>query len=86
MINQYATDADFVAIWNNLKSGGTHLDYSLSGYLLMENRICVSAPLQQKVLMESHAPPYAIHRGKAGVSIEVQNPPLHPCSSIDGSE
>ena len=37
MITQYATNADFAAIWDNLKSGGTHPDYSLSeGYHLWE--------------------------------------------------
>ena len=58
MINQYATDPHFAAIWDNLKSGGTHPNYSLNErYLLMENCICVIAPLWQKVMMESHLHP-----------------------------
>ena len=38
--------------------------YSLhDGYLLYGNRLCVTQPLREKVMNESHAPPYAGHRG-----------------------
>lgn len=55
MMNQYASD-DFVVTWNNLKSGDTHLDYSLNeGYLLMGNHTYVITSLRQNLMMESHA-------------------------------
>ena len=33
------------------------------GYLLYGNRLCVTQALREKVMFESHAPPYAGHRG-----------------------
>ena len=33
------------------------------GYLLYGNRLCVTQALREKVMLESHAQPYAGHRG-----------------------
>ena len=66
MKNTYDKDADFQAIWAELQQGNFHSDYCIrDGYLMMNNRLCITLPLRQKVLKESHEPPYAGHRGRA---------------------
>ena len=54
----------FAEIYAKLLAGQHVKFYVLKDYfLLRDNRLCVTTPLQRKVLIESHAPPYAGHRG-----------------------
>ena len=64
MIEQYSGDEDFGPIYNDLVLGKPQDSYSLNeGFLLYGNRLCVTKALREKVLYESHSPPYAGHRG-----------------------
>ena len=61
---QYADDEDFAGIYEQLISGQHHDHYVLKdGVLMMHGKLCVTKQLRPKVLVESHAPPYAGHRG-----------------------
>lgn len=62
MKGQYAHDEDFQRVFDQLSEGERHEHYSLKdGFLLMHGRLCVTKQL--RVITESHAPPYAGHRG-----------------------
>ena len=64
MKDQYATNDVFARLYDQLIEGHRHEHYTLKeGFLMMHGRLCVTRPLRQKVLTESHAPPYAGHRG-----------------------
>ena len=64
MIGKYAEDGDYATIMANLESGKTHEPFSLKdGFLLHGSRLCITKNLREKVMYESHAPPYAGHRG-----------------------
>ena len=64
MKEQYAQDEEFCRVFDTLSSGERHNHYSLSdGFLLMHGKLCVTKEMRAKVLVESHAPPYAGHRG-----------------------
>ncbi|MCO5557297.1 hypothetical protein L7F22_010858 [Adiantum nelumboides] len=63
MRDHYSTDEDFVEPYAALVRG-EHLDsFSLKdGFLMFRGKLCVSRLLRQKVMTESHSPPYAGHR------------------------
>ena len=63
MIGNYAEDGDFASILENLENGNFHYSYSFKdGFLLHGSRLCITKNLREKVMYESHAPPYAGHR------------------------
>ena len=64
MKKHYATDEDFAQIFDQLMAGQHNEHYVLKdGFMMMHGRLCVSRPLRQKLMLESHAPPYSGHRG-----------------------
>ena len=64
MKEQYANDEDFSRIFDQLINGQHHDHYVMKdGFLMMHGKLCVTKQMRPKVLFESHAPPYAGHRG-----------------------
>ena len=64
MIDEYATDQDFKYVMSAIAMGKNEEPFHVKdGYLLYDNQLCVTHNLQDKVMYESHAPPYARHRG-----------------------
>ena len=64
MVDKYAIDPDFINVMSALTMGKTQDPYKVSvGYLLHGNCLCITKKLREKVMMESHAPPYAGHHG-----------------------
>ena len=64
MIDEYAMDPDFKDIMSAIALGKKEEPFNVQdGYLLHGNRLCVTHSLREKVMFESHAPPYAGHRG-----------------------
>ena len=64
MIEGYAQDSDYKDIVARLAQGQENTPYSLhDGFLLYENRLCVTKDMRLKVMSESHEPTYAGHRG-----------------------
>ncbi|MCO5568715.1 hypothetical protein L7F22_022414 [Adiantum nelumboides] len=66
MVDQYATDTDFADIYTRIRDGETVAGYSIrEGYMLRKTMLCVTQPLREKVMTESHCPPFTGHRGIA---------------------
>ena len=64
MIDKYANDVNFSPIYQGLMNGNTQEPYSLNEvFLLHGSRLCIVKDLREKVMYESHSPPYAGHRG-----------------------
>ncbi|MCO5614903.1 hypothetical protein L7F22_069188 [Adiantum nelumboides] len=64
MIDEYAIDPDFKDVISTIALGKKEEPFTLQdGYLLHGNRLCITRSLREKVMFESHAPPYAGHRG-----------------------
>ena len=64
MKDQYAQDEDFERIFDRLTTGEREEHYALKdGFIMMHGKLCVTKGLRQKVMTESHAPPYSGHRG-----------------------
>ncbi|MCO5557391.1 hypothetical protein L7F22_010954 [Adiantum nelumboides] len=64
MIDEYAIDSDFKDVISAIALGKKEEPFTLQdGYLLHGNRLCITRSLREKVMFESHAPPYAGHRG-----------------------
>ena len=64
MIDKYAQDEDYASIVKDLEEGRAHEHYSLKeGFLMYGSRLCITKDLREKVMDESHAPPYVGHRG-----------------------
>ena len=64
MVDEYATDPDLKDIMSVFAIGKKEEPYDLKdGYLLYGNRLCITHGLREKVMYETHAPPYAGHRG-----------------------
>ena len=64
MVDEYATDPHFKDVISAIALGKKEEPFSIQdGYLLYGNRLCVTQALREKVMFESHAPPYAGHRG-----------------------
>ena len=60
----YEKDEDFKEVWAALQEGKSAPSFSIrDGYLYHNQAICVVTGLRTKVMSESHAPPYAGHRG-----------------------
>ena len=57
-------DANFANVMSALSMGKTQDPYVLKdGFLLYGSKLCVTKDLRAKVMLESHAPPYAGHWG-----------------------
>ncbi|MCO5551058.1 hypothetical protein L7F22_036385 [Adiantum nelumboides] len=66
MVDQYATDTDFADIFTRIRDGETVAGCSLrKGYLMRKTMLCVTQPLQEKVMTKCHCPPYMRHHGIA---------------------
>ena len=64
MIDDYINDEDFSSIMAAISNDLPHEPYSLKdGFLLHGSRLCITKNLRDKVMHESHVPPYARHRG-----------------------
>ncbi|MCO5549888.1 hypothetical protein L7F22_003362 [Adiantum nelumboides] len=64
MIDEYAIDPKFKDVISAIALGKKEEPFTLQdGYLLHGNRLCNTRSLREKVMFESHAPPYAGHRG-----------------------
>ena len=64
MIDDYVNDEDFASIMANISNETPYEPYSLKdGFLLHGSRLCITKNLRDKVMYESHVPPYAGHRG-----------------------
>ena len=64
MIEGYNQDEDFPPIFDDLTNGITKEPYALKeGFLIYGSRLCITKNLHEKVMFESHVPPYAINRG-----------------------
>ena len=60
MGDAYANDPKFANVMSALNLGKIHNPYMLKdGFLLYDSRLCVTQALREKVMLESHAPPYA---------------------------
>ncbi|MCO5593953.1 hypothetical protein L7F22_047972 [Adiantum nelumboides] len=63
-IDEYAIDPDFKDVISSIALGKKEEPFTLQdGYLLHGNRLCITRSLHEKVMFESHSPPYAGHRG-----------------------
>ena len=64
MLDEYAIDPHFKDVMFAIALGKKEEPFNVQdGYLLYGNRLCVTQALREKVMFESHAPPYAGHRG-----------------------
>ena len=64
MIDEYAMDLDFKDVMFAIAMRKNEKPFTVKdGYLLYGNWLCVTHALRDKVMYESHAPPYAGHRG-----------------------
>ena len=64
MINMYAQDEDYASIVKDLEEGKASDLFSLKeGFLMHGQKLCITKALREKVMDESHAPPYVGHRG-----------------------
>ena len=64
MIDYYAIDLYFRDVMSTIALGKIEEPFHVKyGYLLYNNRLCVTHALRDKVMYESHAPPYVGHRG-----------------------
>ena len=64
MIDEYVQDDDYASIVAKLANDIPQENYSLKeGFLLHGSRLCIIKNLREKVMYESHVPPYAGHRG-----------------------
>ena len=64
MIDDYVNDEDYASIMANISNDLPHEPYSLKdGFLLHGSRLCITRNLKDKVMYESHAPPYVGHCG-----------------------
>ena len=74
MKTQYAEDEEFKRIYDLLDSGERYDHYTLKdGYLLMHGWICVTKAKREKIMVESHCPLYAGHRGIEATSKVVES-------------
>ena len=64
MIDEYAANSIFKNVMSVIALGKKEEPFSVQdGYLLYGNRLCITQALREKVMFESHAPPYAERRG-----------------------
>ena len=64
MINEYMQDKDYASIVANLSNDIPHEPDSLKdGFLLHGSRLYIMKVLREKVMYESHVPPYGGHHG-----------------------
>ena len=64
MMNEYAMDPNFKNVMSAIAMGKNEEPFTIKdGYLLYDNWLCVTHALRDKVMYESHTPPYAGHKG-----------------------
>ena len=69
MIDEYVQDDDYASIVAKLANDIPQENYSLKeGFLLHGSRLCITKNLREKVMYESHVPPYATHSGKQAMA------------------
>ena len=62
MIDEYAIDPNFKDEMSPIALGKIEESFHIKyGYLLCSNRLCVTHNMHNKVMHESHAPPYMGH-------------------------
>ena len=62
MIDEYVQDDDYAQTIANLANDIPHDPYSLKdGFLLHGSQLCMTKNHREKVVYESHVPPYACH-------------------------
>ena len=62
MIDEYVQDDDIASIVAKLANDIPQENYSLKeGFLLHGSRLCITKNLREKVMYESHVPPYVGH-------------------------
>ena len=62
MIEEYVQDDDYASIVAKLVNDIPQESYSLKeGFLLHGSRLCITKNLREKVMYESHVPPYVGH-------------------------
>ena len=62
MIGSFDQDKDFAPIFNDLTNGITKEHYALKeGFLMYGTRLCIIKNLCEKVMFQSHVPPYVGH-------------------------
>ena len=63
MIDDYKSDTDFAQIYEQVEQGVPVSPYSIKeGFFMFGSRLCITKDLQDKVMQESHEPPYAGHK------------------------
>ena len=64
MVDDYKHDQDFVSIYEKIEQGQIVTPYSIKdGFLMHGLCLCITKAFREKVMQESHEPPYAGHRG-----------------------
>ncbi|MCO5567057.1 hypothetical protein L7F22_020742 [Adiantum nelumboides] len=64
MIDEYAIDPNFKDVNSAIALGKKEEPFTLQDdYIPDGNRLCITRSLREKVMFESHAPPYVGHRG-----------------------
>ena len=64
MMGKYATDKDFASIVKDLQEEKDNETFLLKeGFVMHGSKLCITKDLREKVMLESHAPPYVGHRG-----------------------
>ena len=64
MIDDYVTYENYTSIMDNISNDLPHEPYSLKdGFLLHGSWLCITKNIRDKVMYESHVPPYAGHYG-----------------------
>ena len=74
MIDDYTNDEDFASIMATISNNLPHEPYSLKdGFILYGLRLCITKNLREKLMNESHVPPYAGHRGIQATTEAIKN-------------
>ena len=64
MVEEYQNDDDFATIYEKVEQGQMISPYSIKdGFLMHGSRLCITKSFREKVIQESHDPPYASHKG-----------------------
>ena len=62
MVYDYKHDQDFSSIYEKLEQGQVVARYSIKGGFLMHGScLCITKSFKEKIMQESHEPPYAGH-------------------------
>ena len=74
MIDDYINDDDFASIMAAISNDLPHEPYSLKdGFLFHGSRLCITKNFRDKVMHESHVPPYVGHKGIQATTHAIEN-------------